>query len=150
MSRVTKLVPEALSVSARDAEMLLELVYLVTAADHRLAEEELAAFAALAARLRGKASLDSDVVDLLMDRYAQRLYANDNRVERRVLELATSLPRELHELAYKLALGVAFVDSKLAHEEDTLHRVLADALGISSERREAIESEVSLVPDRTW
>lgn len=142
MSTIVELLPDTLSPSAKDAEVLLELAYLVTAADGRLLDEELAAFGAIAARLQGKEAIDAKELDALIDRFAHHVESQE--IEARVRELAPSLAADLHELAYKLALGLAFVDWDPSTEEDRLHGVLGDALGIAPGRRAAISREVGL------
>jgi hypothetical protein len=142
MSRIVELLPNDFAPSAKDAEILLELAYLVTAADGKLLDEELAAFSAIAARIRGKAKLDATEVDALVDQFAHHVEAHE--IETRVRLLAPTLPESLHELAYKLALGIAFVDHDPSTEEDRLHGVLGDALGIAPGRRAAISREVGI------
>lgn len=142
MSRIVELLPNDFAPSENDAQTLLELAYLVTAADGKLLDEELAAFAAIAARVRGKAKLESDEVDALVDQFAHHVEAHE--IETRVRILAPTLPESLHELAYKLALGIALVDHDPSNEEDRLHGVLGDALGIAPGRRAAISREVGI------
>jgi hypothetical protein len=142
MSSILELLPHDFSPSEKDAETLLELAYLVTAADGKLLDSELAAFGAVAARMRGKDKLETDEVDALVDRFAH--HVEKHEIETRVRILAPTLPEGLHDLAYKLALGMAFVDHDPSTEEDWLHGVLGDALGIAPGRRAAISREVGL------
>lgn len=142
MSRIVELLPSDFAPSERDAETLLELAYLVTAADGKLLDEELAAFSAIAARIRGKSTLETAEVDALVDQFAHHVEAHE--IETRVRVLAPTLPESLHEIAYKLALGIAFVDHDPSNEEDRLHGVLGDALGIAPGRRAAISREVGI------
>ena len=53
---IEELIPSTLSPSPEQTEILLELAYLVTAADGRLADEELVAFERIASRLYGRAA----------------------------------------------------------------------------------------------
>lgn len=142
MSRIVELLPSDFVPAEKDAEILLELAYLVTAADGKLLDEELAAFSAIAARMRGKPKLEATEVDALVDQFAHHVEAHE--IETRVRVLAPTLPESLHELAYKLALGIAFVDHDPSTEEDRLHGVLGDALGIAPGRRAAISREVGI------
>jgi hypothetical protein len=142
MSRIVELLPNDFAPSEKDAEILLELAYLVTAADGKLLDSELAAFAAIAARMRGKDKLQTDEVDALVDQFAHHVEAHE--IETRVRILAPTLSESLHDLAYKLALGIAFVDHDPSTEEDWLHGVLGDALGIAPGRRAAISREVGI------
>lgn len=142
MSSIVELLPNDFAPSAEDATILLELAYLVTAADGKLLDAELAAFSALAARLQGKPKLDTADVDALVDQFAHHVTSNE--IETRVRLLAPTLSESLHDLAYKIALGMAFVDWDPSNEEDRLHVVLGDALGIAPGRRAAISREVGL------
>ena len=143
MSRIVELLPNDFAPSDKDAEILLELAYLVTACTAGDGtDSELSAFSAIAARMRGKAALDTAEVDAIVDQFAHHVEAHE--IETRVRELAPTLTEALHELAYKLALGMAFVDNDPSNEEDRLHGVLGDALGIAPGRRAAISREVGL------
>ena len=142
MSRIVELLPNDFAPSEKDAEILLELAYLVTAADGKLLDSELAAFSAIAARVRGKSGLETAELDALVESFAHHVEAHE--IETRVRELAPTLNASLHDLAYKIALGMAFVDHDPSDEEDRLHGVLADALGIAPGRRAAISREVGI------
>src|SRR5262245_58630439 len=107
MSKIVELLPNDFAPSDKDAEILLELAYLVTAADGKLLDEELAAFSAIAARVRGKPKLEAEELDALLDQFAHHVESHE--IETRVRVLAPTLPEELHEVAYKLALGLALV-----------------------------------------
>lgn len=142
MSGIVELLPKDFAPSAKDVETLLELAYLVTAADGKLLDDEVAAFGAIAARMNGNSKLDANEVDAIVDRFAHNVEPHE--IETRVRLLAPTLPEELHEVAYKLALGMAFVDHDPSSEEDRIHGVLADALGIAPGRRAALSREVGL------
>jgi uncharacterized tellurite resistance protein B-like protein len=142
MSSITELLPAGLAPSPADLDVFLELAYLVTAVDGRLTDEELGAFADLAAHLQSKDALGTDEVDALVGRYAQNV--DEAEIEARVREIGGQLPQGLREIAYKVSLGLAFVDHDPSVAEDRLHAVLAEVLGISRERREALSREVSL------
>lgn len=140
MPSIAELLPKDLSVPADDAAVLLELAYLVTAADSRLLETEYVAFCELARRLTG---VRSPEVDTLVHAFAEQLYLDDNAVDARVRVLAPKLPPPLHELAYRLAVKLAAADGRTSREERRLHGVLGDALGIPVERRDAIARELA-------
>lgn len=142
MSSILELLPSDFAPSSEDVETLLELAYLVTAADGKLLDEELAAFGAIAARMTGKSKLEASEVDAIVDRFAHNV--DPDEIETRVRLLAPTLPEDLHEVAYKLALGMAFVDHDPSTEEDRIHGVLGDALGIAPGRRAAISRDVGL------
>jgi uncharacterized tellurite resistance protein B-like protein len=142
MPSITALVPASLQLAAEEADLLLELVYLVAAADGRLLDEELVSFTELTARLRGKESVDAEEMDGLIEKIAHAVEPAE--IEARLKEVAGALRKELHELAYKLALGMAFVDWDPSNEEDRLHALLANTLGIDAERRAALSREVTM------
>lgn len=139
---IEELIPAGLSPTAEHVETLLELAYLVTAVDGRLADEELQAFGTLAARLQGKEPGVASDVDALLERFGHNV--DWNEIEPRVKTLASLLPKDLHAVAYRLALGLAFVDHEASVEEDKLHKVLADALGLKPEIRAALSRQVAL------
>ena len=105
MSSVADLVPKNINVSPVEADVLLELAYLVTAVDGKLTDGELAAFAELATRLHGNASSSTD--DYL-ERFVDSI--GWDRIAARMRSIAGKLRPELHDVAYTLALGLAFVD----------------------------------------
>lgn len=142
MASIMELMPNDFAASDDVADTLLELAYLVTAADGKLLDSELAAFAAVAARVRGKSALEPPEVDALVDRFAHHVDAHE--IESRVRVLAPMVPEPLRELAYTIALGMAFVDWDPSKEEDHLHNVLGDALGIAPGRRAALSRQVGL------
>lgn len=137
-----ELIPEGLHPSTEEADVLLELTYLVTAADGRLADEELAAFAVLAARLRDKPALEAAEIDELLGRFAGAVEWSE--IEERVTVLAAKLPVDMRAVAYRLALGIAFVDCDPSPEEDRLHKLLGEKLGLSTDRRAAIARQVTI------
>lgn len=139
---IAELLPAGLSPSPEQIEILLEIAYLVTAVDGRLADEELTAFGAIAARLRGSASLTTAEIDALLQQFGSHVERDE--IEARVKLLAPKLPRELHTVVYRLALGLAFVDQDPSEAEDRLHKVLGDALELTSEMRAALSRQVTL------
>ncbi len=135
-------IPSDLTVSPEETDILLELSYLVTAVDGRLADEEIAAFGEVAGRLLGKPSITSTEVDALLARYAEHI--DPAEIEARMRTIAVKLPERLHELAYKLALSFGLVDYDPDAHEDRLHAALGDALRIGQDRRAALGREVGL------
>ncbi len=140
MASVLELVPNNLSVSRTEAEALLELAYLVTAVDGKLTEEELRAFGELAMRLDGTHS--AGAVDHYLEKFVDSL--GFERIAARVKVLAKALDPRLHDVAYKLALGLAFIDRDPHAEEDRLHGVLGDALGLAADKRAALSRQVGI------
>ena len=137
---IDELLPAGLSPSTAQVETLLELAYLVTAVDGRLTDEELEAFGKVAARLQNEGAPKG--IDSLLERFGHNV--DWAEIEPRVKALAGQLPKDLHAVAYRLALGLAFVDHEAAEEEDRLHKVLGDALGLTPEIRAALSRQVAL------
>jgi uncharacterized membrane protein YebE (DUF533 family) len=81
-------------------------------------------------------------VDALLQRFAHLVEPAE--IEERVRALAPEVPEEHRELAYLLSLGLAFVDHDPHSAEDRFHAVLAEALAIPVERREALSRQVGL------
>lgn len=121
------------------ADTLLELAFLVTAADGRLAAEEAAAFRALMGRVRGKAVTDDEVGGLYA-RFTAAL-AGASCVDR-VKVVAPKLPGELREPAFKVALGLALIDRDASPHEDALIDALFHTLELDAARAEALAAEV--------
>ncbi len=142
MSGIDAHLPPDLALSPAVAYAMLEIAYLVTAIDGRLTDEELAAFQVLAARLRGLQSVSNADVESLVAKFAHNIDPED--IVARVQALAPKLPVEHHELAYVLALALAFVDQDPHEAEDRLHTVLGEVLHISADRREALARRVAL------
>lgn len=138
---VDELLPSTLAPSPEQTEILLELAYLVTAVDGRLADEEIAAFETIASRLHRRAISPLEL-DALIERFAHNV--DREEIEARVRALVPTLEKDLHTVAYRLALGVAFVDHEASEEEDALHKLLGDALGLTREMRAALSRQVAL------
>jgi hypothetical protein len=141
MASILELLPRNLTTTGDDADILLELAYLVTAVDGKLTDEELGAFGELVAQLHG-AGAGARSVDAYLELFVDSI--GWDRIAARVRALAKVLRPELHEVAYKLALGLAFIDGDPHREEDRLHAVLGDALGLAADRRAALSHEVSI------
>lgn len=139
---IEELLPAGLVLLPAQTQTLLELAYLVTAVDGRLADEELVAFGALAARLLGKESLSPEEVDAYLARFGHNV--DWSEIEPRVKTLAGMLPKDLHAVAYRLALGLAFVDHEASEAEDRLHKALGDALDLTPKLRAALSRQVEL------
>src|SRR4051812_707513 len=88
------------------ADTLLELAFLVTAADGRLAEEEAAAFRDLLGRVRGKPVTDTEV-GVLYTRFTEQLAGST--CADRVKVVAPKLSAEHRESAFKVALALALI-----------------------------------------
>ncbi|MDF2695785.1 MAG: hypothetical protein K0S65_4168 [Labilithrix sp.] len=128
------------AISAQEhADTLLELAFLVTAADGRLASEEAAAFRDLTERVRGSAPSD-DEVGALYSRFTAQL--EGSTCADRVKALAPNLPADLREPAFRIALALALIDRDASPHEDELIDVLFHSLQLDLDRAEALAKEV--------
>src|SRR4051794_27510129 len=118
---ITKILPARPDTTAEHADVLLELAFLMTAVDGRLADEELTAYRQIVSWLGGKPVSDTDFGVLL-----ERVSGNVDKaeIEKRVRELAPKVAPELRELTFKIAMGLALVDSDAAPAEDALMGIL--------------------------
>lgn len=127
-------------ISATDqAETLLELAFLVTQADGKLAAEEAQAFRDLVARVNGKAATDEQIA-ALYTKFTQHLEGSN--CTDRVKVVAPKLPNELREPAFRVALALALIDRDASPQEDELIEVLFHSLGLDATRAEAVAQEV--------
>ncbi|HVJ93299.1 MAG TPA: TerB family tellurite resistance protein [Labilithrix sp.] len=127
-------------IAAREhADALLELAFLVTAADGRLAVEEVAAFRDLMGRVRGGAVTDDEVA-ALYERFSRAL--EGSTCADRVRAVAPTLPVEHRESAFRVALALALIDRDASPHEDALIDVLFHSLQIELERAQQLASEV--------
>lgn len=141
MSAIAKILPESPFVglgSQEQAEIVLELVYLMTVADGRMEERELVAFRAMVDGLRGAVS-EGDFIELL-DRFAGPAHPED--IVARVKAIVPSLAAEHRELAFKLAIGLALSDGDAHDDENDLVGVLFESLALDAKRADALASEV--------
>ena len=125
--------------SAEHADTLLELAFLVTAADGKLAEEERAAFKDLVTRVRGQATSD-DEIGALYTRFTEALVGST--CIDRVKLVAPNLPSELKEPAFRVALALALIDRDASPHEDDLIDALFHSLGLDENRAEQVAKEV--------
>lgn len=119
------------------ADAILELAFLVSAVDGHLADEELVAFTELVGCLRGGEAKKEEVDDLL-GRFL--VMAQSTRGEDRVRELGSSLPGEMRETAFRIAVGLSLVDREENEHEGELIGTLAASLGLA-ERSIALTAE---------
>ena len=121
------------------ADALLELAFLVTAADGRLAAEEAAAFRDLMGRVRGKVVTDEEV-GALYQRFTSQL--EGSTCADRVRAVAPKLPAEHREAAFRVGLALALIDRDASPHEDDLMEVLFQSLALDPTRAEAVAAEV--------
>jgi hypothetical protein len=108
-------------------DAVLELAFLVSAGDGHLADEELGAFRELASLVRGGATKDE--IDQLLGGFL--VNAQTIRGEDRIRELGPTVPGELRDLAFKVAVGLTMVDHEASEQEDELIGILAATLGLA-------------------
>lgn len=135
---LANLVPAAAHPTPEQQDVLLELAFLATAADGRLHEEEVDAFAEVVSRLRGKKATQAEV-GALMSKFG-RLHQSD--IAERVQKIAPTLPADLKSVAFKLAVGLGVADLDASDEESELQAVLAEALGFDDEKVGELTDEV--------
>lgn len=123
------------------ADAMLELAFLVTAADGKLAAEEATAFRDLMSRVRGTAVSDDDV-GTIYRQFTDRL--EGHTCADRVKVVAPKLPSEHRESAFRVALALALIDRDASPHEDDLIDVLFHALSLDADRAEAVAKEVRI------
>lgn len=136
---ITKILPARPDTTAENADVLLELAFLMTAVDGRLEDEEVTAFRSVVSWIRGAPVSDTDF-GLLLERVSGNIDAES--IAARVRELAPKVTPELRELTFKIAMGLALVDNDAATAEDELMALLFEHLGLTNERAEAVAAEV--------
>jgi tellurite resistance protein len=132
---IAKLLP-ARAVPDEQAEILLELAFLMTAADGKLRAAEVDAYRQIAAHVRGSGAKES--ADVLAQRFAR---IKPSEVPGRVRAIGPKLAPDLRETAFKLAMGLALVDEEGSPEEDDLVSVFVQALGLDLNRAETLAEE---------
>jgi hypothetical protein len=133
---IAKLLPAVPISSPEQADILLELSFLMTAADGKLRGAEVDAYREIAARVRGASAAES--AEALTARFAR---TKPSEVAARVRAIGPRLAPELRETAFKLAMGLALVDDEGSPEEDDLVTVLVQVLGLNVARAETLAEE---------
>lgn len=136
---ITKLLPRSPVASTEHGDVLLELAYLMTLADGRLDDVELAAYREIVTSVRGGALPEAELSALLA-RFGGAI--EKGAIEARVRVLAPALPAELRELAFTLAIGLALVDNEAHDAENALVGVFFESLGLTETRADALAAEV--------
>lgn len=136
---LANLVPAGLSPSAEHIDVLLELAFLTTAADGRLDDDELTAFKAIASRLHGKQLSNADV-DALLSKFGGTV--DHDEIAERVQKIAPTLPTDLRELAFKLAVALSVADLDASSDESDLQVLLAETMGFDDARVDELTAEV--------
>jgi tellurite resistance protein len=136
---ITAFLPVTAIASTEHADTLLELAFLVTAADGNLAAEEAAAFRDLVERVRGKAPSEEEI-GALYTRFTKAL--DGSTCIDRLKAVAPSLPNELKEPCFRVALALALIDRDASPHEDDLIDALFHSLGLEEARAEEVAREV--------
>jgi tellurite resistance protein len=131
--RIVELLPAGPIANAAHAEAFLELAYLMTAADGRFTEEERRAYGQILMRVRGT---PGDI-----DATVQRFAREGGDAKERIRTLGPTLPIELRESVFKIAIALALVDDDASPHEDALMHVYFEALGLDPARAELLAKE---------
>jgi len=120
-------------------QALVETAFLVAAVDGEVSTLEIAQLSeAVESALGSEADQD---VSALMKGFSDRLAAEG--WDKRMKAVARALAGSDHaESAYRIAVGVAFVDDHVAHAEAAALEALARALGIADDRAHALMGDV--------
>jgi tellurite resistance protein len=135
---IADLLPAAPISDVTHADALLELAYLMTVADGHITDEERRAFGEIFARVRGRASQAGEI-DALVQRFTANAAAGS--IADRVRAVGPTLPMELREAAFKVAIGLALADRDASPAEDALMNVFFDCLELDPARAEALARE---------
>jgi tellurite resistance protein len=144
--QVQRVLPTVGKFSVTEADAILEVAYLTTAADGRLSDEEYESFRDVASKLRGMAAgttgtVSDQALNKLFERYAERI-DHAERAER-LKALRAALERvEARELAYKVAYAMSLCDLETSDEEVDFDEQLIEALDLTEARADALAGEV--------
>jgi len=149
IQQVQNVVPAGgtLVLTAGEREAILEIAYLAIWADHKLRDEEIAAFRAVASRLSNLVEKDAGrelsdrELNAILDRFAKGLERAEADERLRVLcaGLTRTAPRGL---AYKLAYALALCDLETTDEEFEFDLQLIDSLKLTQDEASALADEV--------
>jgi len=144
--QVERVLPTVGNFSVKEADAIMEVAYLTTAADGRLSDEEYESFRGVASKLRAMAAgtttpVSDAALNKLFERYAERIdhAARSERLKALCTDLARS---ESRELAYKVAYAMSLCDLETSDEEEEFDEELIVALGLSDEKADALAGEV--------
>jgi tellurite resistance protein len=119
-------------------EALVETAFLIAAVDGEVSPLEIAQFGEAIEAAFGESDVD---VKAMMATMSSRLEADG--WDKRMRAVARALDgSHKGEGAYRIAVGVAFIDDDVAHAEAAALEAFARALGISEDRAHAIMGEV--------
>jgi tellurite resistance protein len=130
---IVDLLPSGPIANAEHVDAFLELTYLMIAADGKITDEERLAFGQITGRLRG---MPADV-----EAFERELGTKGGDPKERIRTLGPTLPNELKESAFKVAIAIALSDNDASKEEEALMHVYFEALGLDPARAEALAKE---------
>lgn len=148
IDRLVRIVPDGLSITAKDAHAIVAIAFLSVAADRTVHPDEEAALRAVAKRLAlgitdgdGAWKKPDTVVDGLFERIGTSLTRDDadDRLRATAADIATPTAREL---VYKVAYALAMVDLAASDEEFEFDLQLIDALGLAQDDADRWTAEV--------
>ncbi len=149
IQQVQNVVPAGgpLVLTAAEREAILEIAYLAIWADHKLRDEEIAAFRAVASRLSNlvdgakSGDLSDRELNAILDRFAKGLERAE--ADERLRVLCTGLTRTAPRgLAYKLAYALSLCDLETTDEEFEFDLQLIDSLKLTQDEASALADEV--------
>jgi hypothetical protein len=136
---VPRVIPEAFAPTPAEGDAILEIAYLAIFADHRLSDDEIAAFRGVVGRIRGAVPSPAQT-DALLDQLRAAVEGKDPDEQLRALAGPLSPPAR--EVAYKVAYALGLSDMDSSDEEFEFDLQLVDALELSNDRAEDLADEV--------
>lgn len=122
---------------------LIYVMIMVSASDRDMKRIELSSIGSIVKRLPAFADYDVSRLTETAEACAETL-AGANGMNDALDAVAKSLPQELRETAYALALEVAAADKGLNLEEIRLLQIVAERLEIAADTAAALEKSVSI------
>jgi hypothetical protein len=122
---------------------LIYIMIMVSASDRDMKRIELSWIGSIVKRLPVFADYDVTRLPETAEACAETL-AGENGMTNALNAVAESLPQNLRDTAYALALEVAAADRRLNAEELRLLQIIADKLAIAPETAATLERSVSI------
>jgi tellurite resistance protein len=138
---IAKLLPPRPISSAKEAAQVLELAFLMAAADGELHDAERRAYREIVEGLRAKPISDAHF-EALITKFSAHVGKSQTEIAERVRKVAHGVAAPLRDTAFKLALGIALVDYDDTAEEEALVDAYVEALGLTLPHAQALAAEV--------
>lgn len=140
-----RVIPETTTLTAAEADVVLEIAYLAIAADHKLADAEIDAFRGVMSKLAG-----APVTERALNEKLDALNAKVERVDvdEHLRALGKDLSPGARAIAYKVAHAIALADLDSSDAEFEFDLQLIDALELSGEQADALALEVESAMQR--